>query len=65
MAWKTDEMYEDVLHEFIEAGSVGMAPGCKWLWKRPLSDEEPWRVPGTLDTSTGLLTLEWRRSGRV
>ena len=65
MAWKTDEICEGILDEIIEARRPPLATGCKWHWKRPQSDEEPWKVPVSLDRSTGLLTLSWRHSEDV
>lgn len=62
MAWQTDNMCADILHLFHEARRVGDTPGCRRALRAPLLDELDREAQGTLDASTGFLTLSWRRS---
>lgn len=64
MAWEMDDMCEDILHLFHEARLVGDTPGCRRALRAPLLDELDREALGTLDRSTGFLTLLWRRQRR-
>jgi len=49
MAWENDT-YEDTLNEFIEVQrTVEATDGCKWRQKRPMLDEEDWKVQDALN----------------
>lgn len=59
-------VWQEVDDLFWEAGNRARMPvGCRRRLRAPRLDERDREAPGTLDASTGLLTLAWRRSEGV